>query len=480
MKKMHGWILNCYFSNFTGKSIIDDGLPPISRKRSVMPTTSATSDHAEASITEAELGRLSVSTKRQPISRVWFNHNASAYDGKPLTWSCQSAVTAYVRSVLEDLFSAGKFLDLTCDLELSLFHSKPDVVILCEFDVPIGVVEIKMASSTRATPALSKERILGQVFDYLVHLKNYTGRKDVFGILTTYHQWRVIWLPESDEAARSTTTTAVNHIQGPIAQLPSDPPNWSNPDQPNQLPSIPPLQLQKGVQPERHLHGTSIIEWNDPDLPHILLSAIQKMRSSPMNPVSYSELCTDRSYIYVAKDGFQWESVDEEVIPSIEGKVPSHFQHAFLLADLGGGGDGRVWLACTKSGEVCVLKFSKKGDEQRLEKEKQVWKETWNCDVIVKQLNDRPVLVMPWVKPCSEEEYHRDEVQVAVRDAIRTMASAGYMHDDLHWRHVGLYKKDGRLCALLFDLSRTTRINPDQASIDDAIRQMMNELDIQD
>ena len=107
-------------------------------------------------------------------------------------------------------------------------------------------------------------------------------------------------------------------------------------------------------------------------------------------------------------------------------------------------------------------------------------KKVWNCDVLVKQLNNLPVLIMPWVKPCSENEFHsNEEVKAAVKDAITTMASVGYMHDDLHWQHVGLYRKDGRLRALLFDLSRTTPINRDQASIEHAISQMMCELDIQ-
>ena len=453
-------------------------MPPISRKRSVLPTSSATSDHEEATLEEKVFERLPVKTRSsQHTSAIWTAHNVSAIGGNILEWSSESSVAAYVRFVLEHLFFAASFNDLTCHQELSLFdQQKPDIVIICEFDVPIGVVEVK--TSAKTSP-LSKEKVLGQVFDYLVHLKNYTGRRDVFGILTTYHEWRVVWLPECDEAARSTETTpAANHnSQSPIAQLPDYPPNWSDPDKPNRqyLPNIP----SQDSQTSRHLFGTHIIEWNDPDLPHILLSVIHKMRLSPMNPVSYFTLSPRRWYIYLTEDCFRWEKVAEEIKPVIEGKVPSRFQHAFLLADLGGGGDGRVWLACTRAGKVCVLKFSRNGDQ--LEEEKQIWKKAWNCDVLVKRLNKRPVLIMPWVKSCSEKEFHRnEEVKAAVKDAIKTMASVGYMHDDLRWRHVGLYRKDGKLHALLFDLSRATPINRDQASIEHTISQMMSELDIQD
>ena len=289
-----------------------------------------------------------------------------------LEWSSESAVAGYVKFLLEDLFLAASFYDLTCHQELSLFdQQKPDIVIICEFSVPIGVLEVK--TFNRKTSPLSKEKVLGQVFDYLVHLKNYTGRSDVFGILTTYHEWRVVWLPECDEAARSTETTPANRIQGPIAQLPDYPPNWSDQSSHQYLPKIP--QDSQESEIPRKLFGTRIIEWNDPDLPHILLSVIQKMRSSPMNPISYDKLSPRRSYIYLTEDGFHWEKVAEEVKTVIEGSVPSSLQHAILLADLGGGGDGRVWLACTRAGEMSVLKFSKNGDS-KLEEEKQIWKKS--------------------------------------------------------------------------------------------------------
>ena len=397
-----------------------------------------------------------------------------------LEWSSGSMVTAYVRQVLNDLCFVAGFDELSCHQELSLFdNQKPDIVIICEFGIPIGVLQVK--TSNRKTSPLSKEKVLGQLFDYLVHLKNYTGRRDVFGILTTYHEWRVVWLPECDEAARSTETTLANCIQGPIAQLPDYPsPNWSDPDQSSQfLPANIPRNSQESEIP-RQLFGTRIIEWNDPDLPHILLSVIQKMRSSPMNPVSYFTLSPHRSYIYLTKDSFRWEKIAEEVqLSFIEGNMQSYFQPAFLVAYLGGGRDGRAWLACTGVGKVCVLKFSKNVDN--LQKEKRIWKEAWNCDVIVKQLNNLPVLIMPWVKHCSENEFHsNEEVKVAVNDAITRMASVGYMHDDSYLRHVGLYRKDGRLRALLFDLSGATPINRDQESIENAISQMMSELDIQE
>ena len=123
---------------------------------------------------------------------------------------------------------------------------------------------------------------------------------------------------------------------------------------------------------------------------------------------------------------------------SIESTIPSYFQNAFLLADLGGGGDGRVWLASTKNGNVCVLKFSR--DEEMLKREAEIWYKAWSCNVITgENTKQASCPLMPWVKPCTEEEMKHPEVQETVHEAIQTLSAAGYEHDDLYLQHVGLY-----------------------------------------
>lgn len=60
-----------------------------------------------------------------------------------------------------------------------------------------------------------------------------------------------------------------------------------------------------------------------------------------------------------------------------------------------------MWLASTSQGEVCVLKFS---DDKTLKKEAALWNKAWPLtEVKVTTLNGCQVLVMLWVKPCSEE-----------------------------------------------------------------------------
>ncbi|XP_004344554.1 hypothetical protein CAOG_06933 [Capsaspora owczarzaki ATCC 30864] len=59
--------------------------------------------------------------------------------------------------------------------------------------------------------------------------------------------------------------------------------------------------------------------------------------------------------------------------------------------------------------------------------------------------------------------------QEAICEAARTMAMAGYRHDDLLMRHVGFYmkvsknkKKTQTMMAVFCDLSRVTRVSSDE------------------
>ena len=107
------------------------------------------------------------------------------------------------------------------------------------------------------------------------------------------------------------------------------------------------------------------------------------------------------------------------------------------MLDRGGGGDGRVWIATTPQGKVCVLKFC--CDEQALEKEK---KAVGGCLVKLSELKGQKVLIMPWVKPCTKEDLQKNEVKTAIVKAVQKLAKAGNRHDDLFLHHVGLYKKN--------------------------------------
>ena len=93
-----------------------------------------------------------------------------------------------------------------------------------------------------------------------------------------------------------------------------------------------------------------------------------------------------------------------------------------LLRDFYGGVHGRVWLACSTSGRICVLKFPRQsGTEESLRRELHIWNNVWGIPAQLKKVSDRPALVMPFVKPCNEGVVSED-IKEAVNSAILNMA----------------------------------------------------------
>jgi hypothetical protein len=85
---------------------------------------------------------------------------------------------------------------------------------------------------------------------------------------------------------------------------------------------------------------------------------------------------------------------------------------------------------------------------------------------------------MPFVKPCSEEEQADEDIKMEVLSAIETMAKRGYCHEDLSWRHVGLYKTKGRIRVVLFDVAKTSTVGNNESDQNAAIVKMKNSLQL--
>jgi hypothetical protein len=66
------------------------------------------------------------------------------------------------------------------------------------------------SASPAADPAavqgigLDKPTLLGQIFDYMCMLRTQYGLRYVFGIVTNYAEWRIVWLPDTEAAAQTT------------------------------------------------------------------------------------------------------------------------------------------------------------------------------------------------------------------------------------------------------------------------------------
>ncbi len=245
-----------------------------------------------------------------------------------------------------------------------------------------------------------------------------------------------------------------------------------------------------GSNDGRTLSGTGVFEWNSPELIAMLCSALHKMAASPIEPVQL----VDRTRPYILLDQEEWTWTTLELKKGIRperflnySRMPTSAAGRFLLLrDLHGGADGRVWMVCTTSGLLGVIKFGqpREGEDrdqrrQRLEAEGAVWRQVWQQkDVRVVTLAREPALLMPYVEPVESMEAALRPSEAAVRAAAAQMANAGYRHLDLDWRHVGVLPvtaiKASKRCSsavveprvVFFDLCRVSQSAPEAALAD--------------
>ena len=176
------------------------------------------------------------------------------------------------------------------------------------------------------------------------------------------------------------------------------------------------------------------------------------------------------------------------------------------------GGDGRIALACSGKGNLCVLKFplDLENENETLEKEAKLWNFLWGTECRVVKVRSRRALLMPfcfhvriitgkpvfcsiqtWKKRSLSEipllkdkevsdfelldmamlqSYVTNPIENVLHKCIRRMLSCNISHDDLKWEHLALWPKFNDLSGkfevqpILLDLTRTSQISPIEAT----------------
>jgi hypothetical protein len=279
---------------------------------------------------------------------------------------------------------------------------------------------------------MENDQVNGQLFDYMQRLRNSFGQQWVFGILSTYDKWRILWLSDCNEIAQQ---KKVNTKPGEASVKEVETiPNWKDDLVANTEEAVPPPSTL-----ERQLCGTKSIKYNDPQILKVLASVILKMYYSPRKKVALVD--PKRIYISLNTTSWYWTTFSSklnisQVINLFDNiyifKMPNaNTKSLILLQDFGGGAHGRVWLACSVGGGLCVVKFSTVDSIELLETERSLWNNIWGVPARIQQLCGQDALVMPFVKPCNEDDKKDKAVRVAVISAIKKMAQGGYCHEDL-------------------------------------------------
>jgi Family of unknown function (DUF5898) len=157
--------------------------------------------------------------------------------------------------------------------------------------------------------------------------------------------------------------------------------------------------------------------------------------------------------------------------------TPCATKYLYAFEDLGHGAHGRVWLACTQGGSVCVLKFSLGGSPDRaLDAEKNAWDKVYGAvgiKVYREKWNGHAALRMPHFAPVDPK--NRGNVLPLVRDTLEKHFHAnGVKHKDVAWRNIGMFKAaNGTERAVVFDMGSTSSIKGDNGWVDQAVQHLL-------
>jgi len=175
-----------------GHSIVEHGLPPLGHRQGSNSAPSINPEHQPASLKEQSFRAIPELKLHICPSSIWVRYHNKAIH----TWTTETSVQMLVTNVLEDaVMAAGLETRLSICNELSIMKVCPDIwVVMTASGKPVGVCEVKTPGST----IMNSRMLHGQIYDYMLRLRSFHGLKRVFGIVSTYRQWRLYWLNDSD------------------------------------------------------------------------------------------------------------------------------------------------------------------------------------------------------------------------------------------------------------------------------------------
>ena len=307
------------------------------------------------------------------------------------SWSTESDIQILVNLALQDILRlAGLSKYLSVFSELRMFSLRPDLwVVRTSNGMPIGVIEVKKPGKVAGgTPVLDDPILAGQIFDYMMCLRQFNGLRNIFGIITTYNEWKICWLEDTDKAAASEMKLSNDEYGPPMEGI--------------------------RIASKRVVRCSRIYKNHEPELIKVLVSVVHKMFHSPSTPpkLLYEET---RAYVKLTENSYGWETLPSGTILKYT-PPPAQTTQFYLLQDYHGGADGRVWLGCSESGHLVVIKFGKTHELQSEQvhmhgadedtdygliyrREAERWNNIWSPNgytVRVRNLTGRTALVMPF------------------------------------------------------------------------------------
>ena len=485
--------------------VLEDGIPPLLQNISLSPpSVPDPEDHAPVTARKKNFGVM----PKEDFQKIAHSRSRCWDDVKEhgsVFYASENDVAVLVSGLVKDI-GLAMALDLDTFTEVGAFGLRPDVwVVTCNM-IPVGVIEVKKPDEDQkdfGKSILDKPTVLGELYDFQMMLPNFYGMSPAFGILTTFEAWRVCWIPQTDVDVDKIAKTPeclpsmVNEFTTPTksgaAKKTSPPgltPSKTNP-------------VLHGIEDEDEHEEDSEGETADDESSRVLhvseiydraagnhlamraiAAALCKMTKAKQNPFDdpFDKL-KERMLLRFTKGNSR--SIHWCRMGRLEGngkwnKYANPKKYLYAIEDLGRGSDGRVWLMCTSSGAVCVLKFpiNTMSEFNDVERELKNWKKAYpefESKVLHEKWCGRDALRMPHFAAVKPDD--RSNVLHLVEETLQAnFSSNGLVHLDVAWRNIGLYAVGGEQHAVVFDLGRVRKATAsDENWVEHAIAKLERE-----
>lgn len=416
-----------------------------------------------------------------PLERYF--HVLREYDQGIIYYSRELHLQIKIEQLISDVIRSCKY-DLRTDTESSLNGLKVDIGVLHNSNRQIcGTTEVKQPFRPNHRPAdaepMTHPKVVAQVASQMIPLRTLYGLQEVYGILTTYKEWRFFKyeLEEGDEAI-----TKINDLKL------SDPQDNSQVVDTNPLKTpqksarprrtSPPMSPKPCTEEECHaeeevenektlaaaltaplkrgtLYVSDVVPAGRPAL-EMLAWILKKMSESKVTPVKPHE----REFLYVVRKGDTLGGYERlrHSRDEYKGRMPnSSNTKLYLLETLGHGDHGRVYRAMSKNLNLCVLKFfvtnqdaldtsgaqTELSSGQAARKAADYWNkayEGWLPQATYGKWGGGDAIVMPDLEKMSIA-VHAEEVMGKLECTMQSrFYDKGIWHGDPAWRNVALVR----------------------------------------
>jgi hypothetical protein len=241
--------------------------------------------------------------------------------------STEAEVSGFVEDAVLDVLAALRLPFVSTRKEIELSSIRCDIWFIYANGHPIGVMQIKKPPKGNEVSPVNDPQVFGQLYDYLGLIRSFYGLRKVFGIVSTYNEWKFGWLPDCRDAACTTGKALVS------------------------------TRTSENALDERRMDVSRVYELHDPELFSTLATVMTRMHAyagdgipvwSPRRSVLSLRACQDALW--------QWTKIPSTIQLSLT--MPhSSTRNFMILGRCGAGSEGSCFLAASSSGCLCAVKL---------------------------------------------------------------------------------------------------------------------------